>query len=188
MPDKNRILAFFRDQSDIKLVGKAYDLAKKIHASHKRDNGDPYFIHPFRVALILLDEFKILDANLIAAALLHDVLEMSDVAAKELAKEFNKEVAHHVELLTKPKQRTEKGWEDKYYRKIMRSDHGTQLVKFADRLDNIRDLKNCTKEKQIRYLKATEERFLPWAKDVDKGFYSKLLDEIRKLKIDTPAF
>jgi len=180
MPDKKRILAFFHDNAEIELVGRAYDLAKKIHASHKRDNGDPYFIHPFRVALILLDEFKILDANIICAALLHDVLEMSDVAARELAMEFNKEVAHHVELVSKPRQRTEKDWEDKYYRDIMQSDRGTQLVKFADRLDNIRDLKNAPREKQTRYLKATKARFLPWMKEVDKKFHKKLREEINK--------
>jgi len=180
MPDKKRILAFFRDQSDNELVGKAYDLAKKVHAKQKRDNGDPYFIHPYRVALILLDEFKIRDANIIAAALLHDVLEDSDVSEEELKKEFNTEVARRVALVTKPKKRTKKGWEDEYYAGIRSSDYGTQLVKFADRLDNIRDLKNASKEKQARYLKATKERFLPWMKDVDKKFYRKLRDEIDK--------
>ena len=180
MPDKKRILAFFHDNAEIELVIRAYDLAKKIHASHKRDNGDPYFIHPFRVALILLDEFKILDADIIAAALLHDVLEMSDVSEEELEKEFNTEVARRVALVTKPNQRKKKGWEDDYYAGIKSSDYGTQLVKFADRLDNIRDLKNAPREKQTRYLKATKARFLPWMKEVDKKFHKKLREEINK--------
>jgi len=182
MFDKKRILSFFLGRAEAPLVEKAYDLAQKVHENQKRDNGEPYFIHPYRVALILLDEFGMWDPNIVAAALLHDVLEDSYMSEEELEQQTNAEVARRVKILTKPKLRNEPGWEDKYYAGIRSADIGTQIIKFADRLDNIRDLKNTSPEKQVRYLKATKERFLPWMKEVYKGFHDKLRNEIRSLE------
>lgn len=179
--DKEQMLGFFSDAIERNLVGKAYDFAMGVHAGHERDNGDPYFLHPCRVALILLREFGINDAALIAAALLHDVLEMSDVTREELVRDFGETTAALVDSVSKPGQRTP-GWEERYYSGIKAAGHDAQLLKFADRLDNIRDLRNATEEKRERYLKATKERFLPWMKEVDQEFHQKLSYEIKKLE------
>jgi len=163
------------------LVGKAYDLAEEIHAKHTRDNGDPYLVHPCRVALILIEEFGTKDADLVAAALLHDVLEMSEMSESELSEMFNPETARLVSAVSKPRQRSG-DWEDGYYSGIRSAGREAQILKFADRLDNIRDLKNAPEEKRERYLRATRERFLPWMRDVDMGFYRKLSYEIERLE------
>lgn len=164
------------------MVREALELAVKIHSRHKRDGGEPYIVHPYRAALILEREFKVKDAEIIAAALLHDVLEMSRLSGKSLERRFGKRVASMVRLVTKPRRRDSLGWEDRYYSRIRRCGGGAQLVKFADRLDNMRDLRNAPKSKQRRYLRATKERFLPWMRGADILFYKKLKKEIMKLE------
>jgi len=175
----NKISCGFKGK-DRRMIQDALELAVKIHSRHTRDDGEPYILHPYRAALILEREFDVCDAGIIAAALLHDVLEMSRVSGNKLELRFGNRVASMVRLVTKPRKRDSRGWEERYYRRIRAAGGGAQLVKFADRLDNIRDLHNASKAKQRRYLKATKERFLPWMKEADVRFYNKLVKEIRK--------
>ncbi len=164
------------------LVKKAYEGAKEVHENQQRDDGEPYFTHPYRVALIILEELEINDANLVASALLHDVIEDSDVSKEDIEDAFNATVASTVDTVSKPKQRVG-DWKEKYYEKIKNSSREIQTLKFADRLDNVRDLARCpSKEKQIRYLKETKEVFLPWAMSFDQKIHSMLKKEIEKVE------
>ena len=71
---------------DVELVRRAYELAEKAHADQKRKSGEPYIIHPLAVAGVLA-ELR-LDAQTVAAALLHDVAEDTSVQIPDLAEEF----------------------------------------------------------------------------------------------------
>ena len=84
---------------DQKVLLKAYEYAENAHANQKRASGEPYFIHPCAVAEILMDLG--LDAATIAAALLHDVIEDTEVTAEDIKDAFGEEVLTLVASVTK---------------------------------------------------------------------------------------
>ncbi len=85
--------------SDSKLIQKAYDYAKLKHKDQKRMSGEEYIIHPLSVSYILAD--LELDDSTIASALLHDVVEDTEVTHEDLINEFGEEIADMVEGVTK---------------------------------------------------------------------------------------
>jgi len=87
--------------NDQLLIEKAFQRAEAAHAGQKRKSGEPYFIHPIAVAQILA-EMK-LDAESVAAGLLHDVVEDCDITVSELRQEFGKGVATIVDGVSKLK-------------------------------------------------------------------------------------
>lgn len=148
-------------QLDIKL---AYVLAKFGHRAQKRkeldESGNPtrYFEHVRRVALILMDEMKFMDKDLIIAALLHDVFEDTEDMTPELIEHsFGVKVVNLVKLLSKtPKE----GYFDR-----LRSctNYEVLALKACDRLDNLRSLMvpGTSLEFQKRQVKETEEIYFP---------------------------
>ena len=84
---------------DVKLIRKAYNLANEKHKDQKRGSGEPYIIHPLIVAYILADIG--LDDSTICAALLHDVVEDTDMTDKDLREIFGDEIADMVAGVTK---------------------------------------------------------------------------------------
>jgi len=122
---------------------QALELAKKEHFGQLRADGTPYIIHPIRVALILIEELNIKDPDLLAAALLHDVIEDGSVSSNEIKRQFGSETARLVEGLTRPKPKNETEKEKlknklEYIKKIAQSDEKIRLVKLCDVLDNNR--------------------------------------------------
>ena len=146
--------------SDLVRVRGAYYLAKFGHRAQVRkelgEDGNPlrYFEHVRRVALVLMDEAKVYDPDLICTALLHDTLEdTEDIDAHIIEQFFGANVARRVRLLTKAK--------DDYVARLQSADHGTILVKMCDRLDNIRSLDGTTEEFKARQLKETWDKYMP---------------------------
>ncbi|MDW8209046.1 MAG: bifunctional (p)ppGpp synthetase/guanosine-3',5'-bis(diphosphate) 3'-pyrophosphohydrolase [Chloroherpetonaceae bacterium] len=92
-------LARYRPQADTDLVCRAFAFAREKHAPQKRLSGDPYIIHPVEVAEILTE--LELDEHILAAGLLHDVIEDCGVTVEDLARDFGPDVAHLVEGVTK---------------------------------------------------------------------------------------
>lgn len=86
-------------KADTKLIMKAYRLAEEKHKNQKRGSGEPYIIHPLNVAYILAAIG--LDDSTICAALLHDVVEDTDVTLKDLEETFGDEIAEMVNGVTK---------------------------------------------------------------------------------------
>ncbi len=163
------------------MITKAFGYAQKIHAGQKRDDGEDYIIHPYRVCISLNEEFGVKDEEVLAAALLHDVIEDSDVSYSQLSDMFNERIADMVDHVTKRKDPDDPSWKKRYYDALRAADRYTQLIKFADRLDNVRDLLRCpSEEKRVRYLKETREVFLPWAKAFDEKVYRLLKRELEK--------
>lgn len=163
---------------DRKLIEHAYHKAEVNHAGQNRKSGEPYFVHCVAVAQILADMG--LDAEAIAAALMHDLIEDTDVTYEELAEEFNETVATLVSGVTKltklpirvdnddPTDRDEvKRQRDlEYFRKMMimmGDDVRVVLVKLADRLHNMRTLGVMEPQKQIEKARETAEIFAPLA-------------------------
>ena len=159
---------------DVKLIMKAYNLAKEKHKDQKRGSGEPYIVHPLNVAYILADIG--LDDSTICAALLHDVVEDTDMTDKELRNMFGNEIADMVAGVTKLSTIQFESVEEQQaedYRKMflaMGKDIRVILIKLADRLHNMRTLKYLKRDRQIANAKETRDLYAPLANRL--GIYS----------------
>ena len=159
---------------DTKLIMKAYNYALSHHGSQVRRSGEPYIIHPLNVAYILADIG--LDDSTICAALLHDVVEDTDVTQKDIEEEFGKEISEMVAGVTKLGNMSFTSVEERQvedYRKMflaMGKDIRVILIKLADRLHNMRTLKYLKRDRQIANAKETMELYAPLANRL--GLYS----------------
>ncbi len=159
---------------DTKEIMKAYNYAKEHHGDQKRRSGEPYIIHPVNVAYILAGVG--LDEATICAALLHDVVEDTDVTDEELRRNFGEEVGDMVAGVTKLGNMMFSSVEEQQvedYRKMflaMGKDIRVIIIKLADRLHNMRTLKYLKKERQIANAKETMDIYAPLANRL--GLYS----------------
>ncbi|MCJ7553496.1 MAG: HD domain-containing protein, partial [Ignavibacteriaceae bacterium] len=149
------------------LIKKAFEFTIEAHKHDLRASGEPYFTHPFEVAMIVAEEFP-LDDTTIVATLLHDVAEDTDFNIELISKEFGKEVAEIVDGVTKISGifRGQEITQAENYRKLLLSlikDVRVILVKFADRLHNMRTLEFVSADKQRRIAQETLEIYAPFA-------------------------
>ncbi len=165
------------------LIQKAYILSKTAHGNQKRHSGDLYFTHPLAVAEILID-LK-LDQQSIITALLHDVVEDTDVTLEEIEKDFGEEVAHLVDGVTKLGKIESISSNERVaenFRKLalaMSEDIRVLLVKLADRLHNMRTLSYMpSKEKKLRKARESLDIYAPLAARIG---LNKIKDELQEL-------
>jgi guanosine-3',5'-bis(diphosphate) 3'-pyrophosphohydrolase len=157
----------YNPNTDEALLNRAYVYAMKAHGEQKRASGDPYFSHPLEVAAILTD-LKLDDAT-IAAALLHDTIEDTPTTRAEIDQIFGPDIGHLVEGLTKLKKLDLVSREAKQaenLRKLLLAiadDVRVLLVKFADRLHNMRTLEHMPAEGRKRIAEETLEIYAPLA-------------------------
>ncbi len=154
-------------KADVRLVEKAYEYAKSAHQGQKRKSGDNFIIHPLEVARILAG--LQMDVVTLAAALLHDVVEDTNVTLENLEMEFGSEVALLVDGVTKLSKIEYQSKEERQVdnlRKMflaMAKDIRVILIKLADRLHNMRTLKHQPVDKQKEVAEETLEIFAPLA-------------------------
>ena len=161
-------------KADLKFIRKAYEFADKQHKDQLRKSGEPYIIHPIQVAYTLATLG--LDESTIAAALLHDVVEDTNITLQDISKEFSPEVANMVDGVTKLGKlnyTSEQEEQVENYRKMflaMGKDIRVILIKLADRLHNMRTLKFLSRERQIANARETMDLYAPLANRL--GMYS----------------
>ncbi|MFT7087821.1 MAG: GTP pyrophosphokinase [Rickettsiales bacterium] len=165
------------------LVIDAYNLAEKSHLSQTRSSGEPYFIHPLAVAQTII-EYK-LDSTSVITALLHDVVEDTQITLEEIEKKFGKDVSYLVDGVTKlskienlsPSQKSAEN-----FRKLlmaMSQDIRVLLVKLADRLHNMQTIDFIkSEEKRVRISKESLAIYAPLAARI--GMY-KIRDDLQEL-------
>ncbi|RJQ14567.1 RelA/SpoT family protein [Candidatus Parcubacteria bacterium] len=168
-------------EKDVKLIRQAFELASKAHEDQKRLSGEPYITHLVEVAKILA-QLK-LDSTTIAAALLHDVLEDTQVKEADLQKEFGEEIVFLVKGATKisklPYQAGKSNIEN--FRKLllaMAEDIRVVLIKIADRLHNIRTIKYHKPADQRRICQKTMEIYTPLASRLGMGNIKSELEDL----------
>jgi GTP diphosphokinase / guanosine-3',5'-bis(diphosphate) 3'-diphosphatase len=194
---------------DENLISNAFRFALDAHKNDKRASGEPYFSHPYEVALIVAKEIPLDDIS-VAAALLHDVVEDTKFTIPDLQAEFGNEVAEIVDGATQIEGLTE-NYELKQiesYKKMllsMTSDIRIMLIKFADRLHNLRTLEFLSNTRQYRMAQETLEIYAPLAhrfglsnvkseledlsfKYLDRKSYDEIANKLKEKKREREKF
>ena len=155
-------------EDDKTLIRKALDIAIDAHSSQTRKSGKPYIFHPISVAKIVASKIG-LDAQSIASALLHDVVEDTKYSIEKIEEIFGKEIAKIVDGLTKiSKLKKEKilSIQAENFRKMLltlNDDIRVILIKIADRLHNMKTLDFLSEEKQLKISSETLYIYAPIA-------------------------
>ncbi len=173
------------DPVDVSAISSAYDIAKNVHEFQLRPDATPYFWHISRVARIILRELNYIKRDILCAALLHDVLEDSDILNSDvITYNFGPVVAHMVEVLTKNIKLAgkEKDQEEERYIKCLEgADLETKIIKFSERLDNFRCLEFGVKRNPFAYIEETEKLYYPIAEEENSPLLDTLIDEMKKI-------
>jgi RelA/SpoT family (p)ppGpp synthetase len=192
-----------------KLITNAFKFSLNAHKLDKRASGEPFIVHPYEVASIIATEMP-LDDITVAAALLHDVVEDTKFTYEDLKAEFGQTIADIVDGATKIEGMFE-NYETKQvenYRKMLLSmsdDIRVILVKFADRLHNLRTLEYLNPERQLRMARETMEIYAPLAhrlglsrvkiefedlafKYIDRNFYKEISKKVIAKKRERESY
>ena len=157
----------FNANVNIPLIRKAYEFSDKAHHGQLRKSGEPYVEHCLEVAFVLAEQH--MDSTTIAAGLVHDVVEDTDVSLEDLRHEFGDEIADLVDGVTKigaVKYGSREEQQVEYFRKMLLSmakDIRVILIKLADRLHNMRTLEHLPEDKQKRIAQETRDIYCPLA-------------------------
>jgi len=185
---------------DIEKITKSFGLAIKIHSDiirkYQSDNTEPQINHSLRVALILSDEIKINESDLVCSALLHDIFN-KDELAQDVKDYIKKEISERVyktisffnkkTTTTAMKKNQDKSSSvsaiEKQLSKIKQADSFVKSIILAERLDDIRSLKNSRrKDKIARFKEETKKYFLPLAEQTNEKIMLKLIIALYELK------
>lgn len=218
--EKNEILQRYRhlmrlarpymQGDDAKKIKKAFQIATEAHGNVRRKSGEPYIFHPIEVARIVVEEMG-LGTTSIICALLHDVVEDSDIPLSRLEKEFGSRVAKIVDGLTKvPSDMFEhkKSQQAETFRKVLLTiseDIRVVLIKIADRLHNMRTLESMPSTKQLKIKAETQFIYAPLAhrlglynirselddlslKYSNRAAYNEIVEHIKRTKASRTRF
>lgn len=149
------------------LIRRAFEFSLEAHKNDMRASGDPFFNHPYEVAMVVAREVPLDDVS-VAAALMHDVAEDTEYEIKDIRLEFGDTIADIVDGATKISDifRSHEVTQAESYRKLLLSmvnDIRVMLLKFADRLHNMRTLEYLPKERQLRLARETLDIYAPFA-------------------------
>lgn len=153
---------------DKKLIRKAFDFAVDAHQDQRRKSGEAYIFHPIAVAKIVASEIG-LGATAIAAALMHDVVEDTDITVEDIEREFNPKVAQLVAGLTKISQVKKDmniSMQAENFRKMLltlNDDVRVIIIKLADRLHNMQTMDSMAEYKQEKIASETLYIYAPLA-------------------------
>ncbi|WP_339925895.1 bifunctional (p)ppGpp synthetase/guanosine-3',5'-bis(diphosphate) 3'-pyrophosphohydrolase [uncultured Cyclobacterium sp.] len=177
---------------DAKLIKKAFNVASEAHKEMRRKSGEPYIYHPLEVALICVEEIG-LGTTSIVAALLHDVVEDTDMELEDIEREFGAKVAQIIDGLTKIAGVFDYGssQQAENFRKMLLTlsdDVRVILIKLADRLNNMRTLDSMPRHKQLKIGSETKYLYAPLAHRL--GLYSikSELEDLHLKFMDNEAY
>lgn len=166
---------------DRELVARAYEYAKQAHTGHTRYSGEPHLVHLVSVARMLAEMG--MGPKTIAAGLLHDIIEDTEVTADDVRETFGEEILFLVEGVTKLGSVRYHGTDrhNESLRKLFvatSQDIRVLMVKLTDRLHNMQTLEHVPKEKQKRIARETLEIYVPVAHRLGMGRLRKELEDL----------
>lgn len=159
--DRSNFLESIKGDFDRELVGEAFDFAKEAHDGKFRKTGEDFITHPVAVAQILSEFCN--DTASICAALLHDVVEDTDISLDEIEKRFGKETRYLVDGVTKLQTK------DLTVKKVLdygRKDRRVIYLKFADKLHNLETLHVHSPDKQKEIVQELKRLYIPEARRI----------------------
>jgi RelA/SpoT family (p)ppGpp synthetase len=173
-------------------IEKAFWFCANAHANDVRASGEPYYTHAVEVATIVAREVRLDDVSVVAA-LLHDVVEDTEFTLKDIREEFGEDVANIVDGVTKITDvfKSHEVRQAASYRKLLLSmvnDVRVILVKFADRLHNMRTLQYLKPEKQQRIARETLEIYAPFAHRFGLGSIKWELEDLSFKYLNREAY
>ena len=199
----------FMKGNDAKLIKKAFYTSQEAHKEMRRKSGEPYIYHPLEVAQICVDEIG-LGTTSIVAALLHDVVEDTDIELDEIERDFGPKVAKIIDGLTKISGVFDYGssQQAENFRKMLLTlseDVRVILVKLADRLHNMRTLGSMPRHKQLKIISETIYLYAPlahrlglyvikseledlWLKYTEPEVYAEIVEKIAESKSSRTKF
>jgi len=172
----------FNANVGIPVLKRAYEFSAQAHKGQYRESGDPYVEHCLEVAFILAEQH--MDSATIAAGLMHDVVEETDVTIDQIRQEFGEEIAELVDGVTHISGVEFESTEEKqvdYYRKMLLSmarDIRVIITKLADRLHNMRTLEALDEKRRKRISQETLDVYAPLA---HRFGMSRIKDELEDL-------
>lgn len=198
------------NEDEKKLIRKAFDVAVDAHKNQRRKSGEAYIFHPIAVAKIVASEIG-LGPTSIAAALMHDVVEDTDITVQDIEKMFNPKIAKIVEGLTKISKLEpdpEVSMQAENYRKMLltlNDDVRVILIKIADRLHNMQTMESMAAYKQAKIASETLYIYAPLAhrlglfniktqledlglKYTEPEVYNEILSKIKETKQEQEAY
>jgi len=204
----DKVLAY-NATANFDIIKKAYIFSREAHCSQRRIEGSPYIRHPLAVADTLAD--MKLDSATIAAGLLHDTVEDTGISANDIKALFGQEIAFLVDAVTKLSKvefKTKEEAQAENFRKMllaMSKDVRVILIKFADRLHNMRTLEHLAPEKQRRIAQETLDIYAPLANRLGIGWlriefedlsfrvlmpdlYAELVEKVAKRREENEAY
>ena len=180
-------------EKDIEMLKKAFELAYNAHDGQKRRSGEPYIIHPLAVAKILAEMG--MDADSVCAALLHDVVEDTEITSQEVRNLFGEGVEHLVDGVTMlgqiPLSASKEEAQSENIRKMflaMSQDIRVIIIKLADRVHNMRTLQFMPEEKQRYKAKETLEIYAPIAHRLGIRAFKEELEDLAICYLDPVAY
>jgi GTP pyrophosphokinase len=184
--------ADYLSEKDLALLTKAYETAARAHLDQNRLSGEKYIQHPLNVADILVD--LRLDAETLATAILHDVVEDTYVTLPDLQKEFGKEIAKLVAGVTKLEKISMYSAEQVQAENIrkmlvaMAEDIRVVLIKLADRLHNMRTIEALPEVRRMRMARETMDIYAPLAHRLGIWQVKWELEDLAFSQIDPAAY
>ena len=172
----------YNPEANADLLRRAYAYSNEVHYKQVRKEGAPYIQHPLAVAGILC-EMK-MDTNSIAAGLLHDTVEDTETTTEDIMALFGEDIAFLVESLTKLSKmefRTSEDAQAENFRKMflaMAEDMRVILIKFADRLHNMRTLEYLSAAKREKIARETLEIYAPLANRLGIGWLKSEFEDL----------
>ncbi|MDB9883366.1 RelA/SpoT family protein, partial [Bacteroidia bacterium] len=161
-----KVSKWSREKGDVKLIRKAFDLALDAHKDMRRKSGEPYIYHPIAVARIAAEEIG-LGTTSIVCALLHDVVEDTDITLEDIKTSFGEKVANIIDGLTKISGVFDTNSpQAENFRKMlltMANDVRVILIKLCDRLHNMRTLEHMSDRGQLKIASETSYIYAPLA-------------------------
>ncbi|MCX8492256.1 MAG: RelA/SpoT family protein [Cyclobacteriaceae bacterium] len=179
-------------EGDARLIKRAFTISMEAHKNMRRKSGEPYIFHPLSVAEICVEEIG-LGTTSIIAALLHDVVEDTDIQLSDLQGIFGVKIAKIIDGLTKIRGVFEYGTsaQAENFRKMLftlSEDVRVILIKLADRLHNMRTLESMPRNKQLRVSSETIYLYAPLAHRLGLNAIKTELEDLYLRFTDSPVF